>query len=72
VFKPSYHLPLISKVKCYIEANQHLPGMPSEKDVAKDGINVGEMNALLVKKVDIKRFFKKCDACRVVKNDCYS
>ena len=52
VFKPSYHLPLLSDVKTYIDQNNRLPEMPSEAQVAKEGVNLGEMNKLLVKKVE--------------------
>ena len=52
VFKPTYKLPKLSEVKAYIDANQHLPDMPSEAEVAKSGIKLGEMNTLLVKKVE--------------------
>jgi hypothetical protein len=52
VFKPGYQLPLLSDVKAYIDQNQHLPEMPSEADVARDGLNLGEVNKLLTKKVE--------------------
>jgi len=52
VFKKDYLLPSLSDVKTYIDQNQHLPDMPSEAEVAKDGLNLGEMNKLLVKKVE--------------------
>jgi hypothetical protein len=52
VFKPTYHLPSLTEVKTYIDRNQRLPDMPSEAEVTKDGINLGEMNALLTKKVE--------------------
>lgn len=52
VFKPTYQLPKLSEVKSYIDQNQHLPDMPTEAEVKKDGINLGEMNKLLVKKVE--------------------
>jgi hypothetical protein len=52
VFKKDYQLPSLLKVKTYIDKNQHLPDMPSEQEVAKTGINLGEMNKLLVKKVE--------------------
>jgi hypothetical protein len=52
VFKPDYRLPAISEVKTFIDQNQHLPEMPSEAEIAKDGQNLGEMNKLLVKKVE--------------------
>jgi len=52
VFKPKYHLPSLLEIKTYVDKNHHLPGIPSEQDVAKNGINLGEMNKLLVKKVE--------------------
>jgi len=52
VFKKDYQLPSLTDVKTYIDQNQHLPDMPSEAEVAKDGLDLGEMNKLLVKKVE--------------------
>jgi hypothetical protein len=52
VFRPTYHLPSLNLVKSYIDQNHHLPEMPSEGDVAKDGLNLGEANKLLLKKVE--------------------
>lgn len=52
VFKPEYQLPSLNEVKVYIDQNHHLPEMPSEQEVIKDGINLGEMNKLLTKKVE--------------------
>jgi len=52
VFKKDYQLPSLTDVKTYIDQNQHLPDMPSEAEVAKNGLNLGEMNKLLVKKVE--------------------
>jgi len=52
VFEKSYSLPPLSEVKTYIDQNQHLPGVPTADQVSKSGINLGEMNALLMKKVE--------------------
>jgi hypothetical protein len=52
VFKPKYNLPSLLEVKNYIDKNHHLPEMPSEQEVAQDDLNLGEMNKLLVKKVE--------------------
>jgi len=52
VFKPNYSLPLLSAIKAYIDLNHHLPEMPSAAEVAKNGQNLGEINALLLKKVE--------------------
>ncbi|WPU98890.1 hypothetical protein SNE26_23025 [Mucilaginibacter sp. cycad4] len=52
VFKKDYQLPSLSEVKAYIDQNQHLPEIPSEQQIAKEGLNLGEMNKLLMKKVE--------------------
>jgi len=52
VFKKDYALPALDKIKAYIHQNHHLPGIPSEQEVAKDGLNLGQMNKLLLKKVE--------------------
>jgi hypothetical protein len=52
LFKKNYKLPSLLAVKDYIDKNQHLPDMTFEQEVAKDGINLGEMNKLLTKKVE--------------------
>lgn len=52
VFKPTYQLRPLTEVKAYIDQNKHLPEIPSEQEIAKNGLNVGEMNKLLMKKVE--------------------
>jgi len=52
VFKKSYRLRPLSEVKAYIDQNQHLPEVPSEQEMVKNGLDVGEMNKLLMKKVE--------------------
>ncbi|WP_158800294.1 hypothetical protein [Pedobacter sp. L105] len=52
VLKKEYPLLPLSEVKSYIDKNQHLPDMPSESEVIKSGLNLGEMNKLLTKKVE--------------------
>jgi len=52
VFKKDYALMPLSEVKTYIDKNQHLPEIPAAAEVEKDGVNLGEMNRLLVKKVE--------------------
>jgi len=51
-FKKDYRLMPLTDLKVYIDKNQHLPEVPTAEQVAKTGINLGEMNALLVKKVE--------------------
>lgn len=52
VFKPTYKLTPLSEVKAYIDQNHHLAEMPSEKEVAEKGLDLGEMNKLLTRKVE--------------------
>jgi hypothetical protein len=52
VFEKSYSLPTLDEVKSYIDENMHLPEVPSAKEMDAKGIDVGEMNMLLLKKVE--------------------
>jgi hypothetical protein len=52
VFKKEYHLPSLSEVKTYIDKNHHLSEIPSAEQIEKDGLNLGEMNKLLLQKVE--------------------
>ncbi|MCD9562936.1 hypothetical protein [Tenacibaculum maritimum] len=52
VFAKEYHLMPLNEVASYIKENKHLPNMPTEKEVVKEGMNVGQINTLLVEKVE--------------------
>lgn len=52
VFKPTYQLRPLAEVKEYIDQTQHLPEIPSADEIAKEGLSLGEMNKLLMKKVE--------------------
>lgn len=52
VFKKGYRLLPLNQVKDYIDQNQHLPEIPSEHEMIKSGLDVSEMNKLLMKKVE--------------------
>lgn len=52
VFKPNYKLMPLNKSEGFIKENKHLPGIPTESEVTTDGINVAEMNAKLLQKVE--------------------
>jgi hypothetical protein len=45
-------LPSLSEIESYIKQNKHLPEVPSAREMEKDGINLSEMNMLLLKKVE--------------------
>ncbi|MBG6130524.1 hypothetical protein IWQ47_001393 [Aquimarina sp. EL_43] len=52
VFEPDYRLPSLEEVEQHIKTNGHLKNIPSEKEVLKKGISIGEMNAKLLQKVE--------------------
>ena len=52
VFEKDYTLPSLESVKTYIDQNKHLPEVPSAKEMEANGINLSEMNMLLLKKVE--------------------
>ncbi len=52
VFDDGYNLRPLGEVERYIEANRHLPDIPSAQQVEEEGVDVGEMNKLLLQKVE--------------------
>ena len=52
VFDDGYRLMPLGEVERYIEANRHLPDIPSAQEVEENGVDVGEMNKLLLQKVE--------------------
>lgn len=52
VFKENYNLRTISELERYVIENKHLPEVPSEKEVIEKGINLGEMDNILLKKIE--------------------
>jgi hypothetical protein len=52
VFNSSYKLLPLQDLKTYIDQHQHLPEVPSEQEVTSNGLNLGEMNKLLTKKIE--------------------
>ncbi len=52
VFDKNYKLRPLKEVADSIHANKRLPGVPSEEQVKKDGINVGNMTTILLQKIE--------------------
>lgn len=52
VFKKEYELPTLSEVENHIKEYKHLPDIPSESEVLRDGVSVGEMQAKLLQKIE--------------------
>lgn len=52
VFEKEYVLPTLKAVEQHIAENGHLKNIPSAKEVAKEGLFLGEMNAKLLRKIE--------------------
>jgi hypothetical protein len=52
VFEPTYKLPSLAELETYIKVNKHLPDVPSAEEVSKNGLDVGEMNKILLQKIE--------------------
>jgi hypothetical protein len=52
VFNKDYKLPSLNELEQFIAQNQHLPNVPSAAEVEANGVELGEMNALLLQKVE--------------------
>ena len=52
VFAADYKLPSLESIERYIQQHQRLPEVPSAKEVEENGVKVGEMSALLLKKIE--------------------
>ncbi|WP_333888895.1 hypothetical protein [Sphingobacterium siyangense] len=52
VFEPEYKLKTLEEIEKYISINKHLPEIPSAKKITVDGMDLAEMNLLLLKKIE--------------------
>lgn len=52
VFDSAYQLTPLRQVEKYIQQNKHLPDVPSAATVEKTGVDVGDTQALLLKKIE--------------------
>lgn len=52
VFEKDYELRSLNDVEAFIEDNGHLPDVPSAAHVEENGVTVGEMEAILLRKVE--------------------
>ncbi len=52
VFEKEYYLTPLSEVEAFIEEYGHLKHIPSAENAEKDGISLGEMNSLLLRKIE--------------------
>lgn len=52
VFNDDYDLPTLQEVEKHIREKGHLKNIPSAKEVEENGIQLGEMNAKLLPKIE--------------------
>ncbi|MGE3654894.1 MAG: hypothetical protein AB7G22_12295 [Flavobacteriales bacterium] len=70
VFKKDYQLMSLYELENYIQKNNHLPNIPSEKEMIDGGVNVSEMNVMLMEKVEeltlyVIQLKKEIDALKI-------
>ncbi|WP_435263661.1 hypothetical protein [Tenacibaculum sp. nBUS_03] len=69
VFASNYTLMPLDKVASFIKTHKHLPNMPSEKEVIKEGMNVGQINTILVEKVEELTLYTIAQEAKIKKQD---
>lgn len=52
VFSPSYRVKPLEEVEAFVRLHKHLPGVPSAEQVVREGLDVAEMNATLLEKIE--------------------
>ena len=52
VFEEGYQKLSLAEIEQFIKHNKHLPGVPTAKQVEQEGVELGEMNKILLKKIE--------------------
>jgi hypothetical protein len=52
VFDKEYKLPSLAEIEKYIKANGHLPEVPAAKDLETNGVDMIQLNFVLLKKIE--------------------
>lgn len=52
VFEEDYKVTSLENLEKYVKANKHLPEVPTAQEVSDNGLELGEMNKTLLKKVE--------------------
>jgi hypothetical protein len=52
VFGDGYKLPSLAELEAFIKKNKHLPDVPSAKEVEANGLDLGDNQAILLKKIE--------------------
>ncbi|QQT24837.1 tail fiber protein [Sphingobacterium spiritivorum] len=52
VFEEDYSLTSLPEIEAFIKTNKHLPDIPSAQKITEEGLSVGEINKLMMKKIE--------------------
>ena len=52
VFDEQYKLQNLAELETYVRKNKHLPEVPSAQEVEREGVNLGDNQAILLKKIE--------------------
>jgi hypothetical protein len=52
VFEPDYNLLPLQDVESFIQQNKHLPDIPSSEEFKENGVGLGEMGDMLLRKIE--------------------
>ena len=52
VFEDNYQLRDLSEIETFIKTNKHFPDIPSASEMETEGVNLAEMNKLLLQKIE--------------------
>jgi hypothetical protein len=52
VFNPEYKLPTLEQLEEFIKVKKHLPEVPTGEEIEKNGIDLGDNQTLLLKKIE--------------------
>ncbi len=52
VFEEGYQNQSLAEIEQFVKQNKHLPGVPTAKQVEQEGVELGEMNKVLLKKIE--------------------
>ncbi|CAA9194488.1 hypothetical protein FLA105534_00171 [Flavobacterium bizetiae] len=52
VFEEDYKIKSLDNLEKYIKENKHLPEVPRAKEITDNGLDLGEMNKILLKKIE--------------------
>jgi uncharacterized coiled-coil protein SlyX len=52
VFAKNYNLMPLEEVECFVKENNHLPGIESEAELVKNGLDLGDMQAKQMSKIE--------------------